>query len=132
MIRSETGSIIPLGISVISLSAIFALVMVELIGVQFQTLQNKQVADVLVLKVALDLNEDEITPVRGLDYRPVVNEVLSSSAAQLRIRPSEVSVTSPDGKTVTATVCTDWRSITGLTLKVFGSVCANSKARAIS
>lgn len=132
MIRRETGSIIPLGLTVISLSAIFALVMVEFIGVQFQTLQNKQVADVLVLKVALDLNQDSIAPIRGLEYRPVVNEVLGSSSAHLGVQPVEVSVNSPDGKTMTATVCTQWKSFTGLTLGAFGKVCANSKARTIS
>lgn len=132
MIKGESGSIIPLGVSVISLSAIFALVIVELIGVQFQTLQNKQVCDVLVLKVALDLKQDSIAPIKGLEYRPVVTEVLESSSSHLGIQPSEVSVISPDGKTMTATVCTQWRSITGITFGSFGNVCASSKARAIS
>lgn len=132
MIKGEAGSIIPLGVTVISLSAIFAFVMVELIGVQFQTLQNKQVADVLVLKVALDLNQDSIAPIKGLEYRPVVTEVLASSVSHLGIKPAEVSVISPDGKTMTATVCTQWKSITGLTFGSLGKVCANSKARAIS
>lgn len=131
MIRGESGSVIPLGVTVIALSAIFALVMVELIGVQFQTLQNKQVADVLVLKVALDLNQDSIAPLKGLDYRPVVSAVLESSSAHLGIQPLEVSVISPDGITTMATVCTAWKSITGFTLGVLGEVCASSKARSI-
>lgn len=132
MIHDEAGSIIPLGVTLISLSAIFALVMVELIGVQFQTLQIKQIADVLVLKVALDLNQDSIAPIKDLEYRPAVIEELESSAQHLGIQPLEVSVTSPDGKTMTATVCAPWKSITGLTFGTLGNVCANSKARAIS
>lgn len=116
----------------ISLSTIFALVLVELIGIQFQALQNKQVSDVLVLKVAHDLNRDSIAPIKGLDYRPAVNEVLMSSAAQMGIQPLEVSVISSDGKTMTGTVCTRWKSFTGLDLGAFGNVCATSKARAIS
>lgn len=132
MIKSEAGSIIPLGVTVISLSVIFTFVMVELIGIQFQTIQNKQVSDVLVLKVAFDLSQDSIAPIKGLDYRPVVTEVLESSAAHIGIHPSEVSISSPDGKTMAATVCTQWKSITGFTLGAMGNVCANSKARAIS
>lgn len=130
--RGESGSIIPLGVGVISISAIVTLVLVELIGVQFQTLQSKQVADVLVLQVAGDLNRDGIAPVTGLEYFPTVRESLASATAHLGLEPLEVSVMSEDGKTVAAIVCSRWKSVTGLTLGSLGKVCASSKARAIA
>jgi hypothetical protein len=132
MNRQDTGSIIPIGIGVITLSAIFALVLAELIGVQFQTLQNKQIADVLVLKVANDLRRDQIPPVMNLDYTPAVSALLAEAASQLRIEPVEVRVSTSDGKTMAATVCTEWKSITGIRFGLLGRVCAQSKARAIS
>lgn len=132
MIRNEAGSIIPIGIGVIALSAIFALVMVELIGVQYQTLQNKQLSDLLVLKVATDLNQDQIPPVKNLDYRPVVTALLDEASKALDVEPIEFSVLSTDGKTMNAIVCTNWKSITGLTFGALGKVCAQSKARAIA
>lgn len=132
MKRNDSGSIIPIGIGVITLSAIFALVMVELIGIQYQTLQNKQLSDLLVLKVANDLNRDQIPPVINLDYRPVVADLLNQASKALAVEPTEFSVSSPDGKTMTAIVCTEWKSITGLTFGTLGKVCAKSKARAIA
>lgn len=132
MKRSESGSIIPIGIGIVTLSAIFALVMVELIGVQLQTLQNKQLADVLALKVATDLQRDQIAPVQNLDYLPVVKDLVTEAALQLKINPMEISVMSADGRTISATVCTNWKSITGITLGQLGRVCAQAKARAIS
>ena len=132
MNRQDSGSIIPIGIGVITLSAIFALVLAELIGVQFQTLQNKQIADVLVLKVATDLRRDQIPPVMNLDYTPAVSALLAEAASVLRIEPVEVRVASSDGKTMAATVCTEWKSITGIRFGLLGWVSAQSKARAIS
>jgi hypothetical protein len=132
MSRQDSGSIIPIGIGVITLSAIFALVLAELIGVQFQTLQNKQIADVLVLKVANDLRRDQIPPVLNLDYTPAVRALLAEAANQLRIEPVEVRVATSDGKTMAATVCTEWKSITGIRFGLLGLVCAQSKARAIA
>lgn len=132
MNRQDSGSIIPIGIGVITLSAIFALVLAELIGVQFQTLQNKQIADVLVLKVANDLRRDQIPPVKNLDYTPSVSALLAEAASELRIQPVEVRVSTSDGKTMAATVCTEWNSITGIRFGLLGRVCAQSKARAIS
>lgn len=128
----ETGSIIPLGLGIISLTAVIALVLVELIGVQYQTLQNKQLADVLVLKVAKDLKVDGIAPVKNLDYRPVVSDLVDASTSHMRVMVADISVSSRDGKTIEALVCSEWVSITGLSLGAFGQVCASSKARAIS
>ena len=132
MMREESGSIIPIGLGIIALTAVIALVLVELIGVQYQTLQNKQLADVLVLKVAKDLKTDGIAPVKNLDYRPAVSDLLDASSSHMRVSVSEISVSSRDGKTIEALVCTEWASITGLRLGSFGQVCASSKARAIS
>jgi hypothetical protein len=132
MISEESGSIIPFGLGIISLTAVIALVLVELIGVQYQTLQNKQLADVLVLKVAKDLKADGIAPIVGLDFRPVVSEMLHASSSHLRVGVADLSVGSRDGKTIEALVCSEWVSITGFSLGSFGQVCANSKARAIS
>lgn len=132
MNRNDSGSIIPIGIGVITLTAIFALVMTELIGVQYQTLQNKQLSDLLVLKVANDLSRDQIPPVRNLDYRPVVHGLLIQAAKLMDIEPIEYSVTSSDGYTISSVVCTHWRSVTGLTFGSIGSVCSNSKARAVA
>ena len=132
MISEESGSIIPLGLGIIALTAAIALVLVELIGVQYQTLQNKQLADVLVLKVAHDLQADGIAPVMNLEYRPVVSELIAEASSYMRVKISEVSVLSRDGKTFEALVCSEWVSITGLGLGSSGKVCANSKARAIS
>lgn len=114
------------------MSAIFAFVMVELIGIQYQTLQNKQVADVLVLKVTGDLHRDAIPPVVGLDYSPTVAQELKQSSTQLGIEPVETALSTVDGKTLSATVCTAWKSITGLKFGALGKVCAQAKARAIS
>lgn len=116
----------------ISLSAVIALIFLELVGVQYQTLQLKQVSDVLALKVASDLRRDGIEPLRNLEYLPVVSELLGVTSAVLGVTPSQVSVLSKDGKTITASVCADWRSITGFKLGVFGEVCSSSKARAIA
>jgi len=131
MIREDKGSIIPLGIGVMGLSLVFSLVMVELISSQYQTMQAKQVADVLTLQVAGDLKKDEIPPVIGLDYFPVTSESLNISSRQLGIEPINVKVTSPDGKTIAATVCVKWKSVTGFSLGNAGTLCATSKARAI-
>ena len=132
MNRQDSGSIIPIGIGLITLSAIFAFVMAELIGVQFQTLQNKEIADVLVLKVANDLRRDQIPPVTNLDYSPAVRDILAEASSQLGVEPIEVRVATSDGKTMTATVCTQWKSITGINFGLVGRVCSQAKARAIS
>ena len=132
MNRRDSGSIIPIGIGVIALSALFALVLAELIGVQFQTLQNKQIADVLVLKVTNDLRRDEIPPLNNFDYTPAVRGLLDESENQLKIQPIQVRVATVDGKTMAATVCTEWKSITGIRFGLLGRVCAQSKARAIA
>jgi hypothetical protein len=130
--RHDSGSIIPIGIGVITVSAIFSLVMAELIGVQFQTLQNMQIADVLVLKVANDLRRDQIPPVMNLDYAPAVRDILAEASSQLGVEPIEVRVATSDGKTMASTVCTQWKSITGINFGLAGRVCAQAKARAIS
>jgi len=132
VISSESGSILPIGIASIAISCILTLLLVELIGVQSQTLQNKQIADVLVLKVTNDLSRDQIPPLKNLDYTPAVSSLLAEVASQLKVEPLEVRVFTSDGKTMAATVCTEWKSITGLTLGALGKVCAQSKARAIS
>lgn len=132
MIRSESGSILPIGIGLLALTAALSMFFLEQIGIQLQTLQNKQVADVLSLKIATDLNRDGIAPIEGLDYRPPASVLLSQATEFLKLQPTGVSITSHDGKTIDTTICTRWRSITGLTLGVFGEVCANSKARAVS
>lgn len=131
MVRSERGSILPIGIGVIALSTIFALVIAELIGCQLQTFQAKQFADVLALQVAGDLQRDHISPVLGLDYRPVITDTLNVARRQLDVKPSDVRVVSRDGKTIDATVCIAWKSITGYSAGHLGQLCANSKARAI-
>jgi hypothetical protein len=132
MSNEERGSIFPIGIGIMTISVLLSFVLVELIGVQYQTLQNKQLSDVLALKVATDLNHDGIVPVRMLDYAPGLEDLVRAASNHLKIRPREVSVISSDGKTMTASVCTSWLSITGLTLGAFGNICATSKARAIS
>lgn len=131
MMKSESGSVLPLGIGVIAASVVFVLVMLEVIGCQFQTLQLKQVADVLALQVAEDLHQDKIAPVVNLEYNPVVGDTLKQVNNQMGLKVDEVSVASHDGKTIDATVCAPWRSITGFTLGNAGKLCANSKARAI-
>jgi hypothetical protein len=132
MMRSDTGSIIPIGIGVISISLVISLVLVEIIGVQYQTLQTKQLADVIALQVASELNRDGIAPVSGLDYSPAVRNTLTVAANQLGIVPVEVSVTSSDQKTILGVVCVQWVSITGFQAELFGNVCSSSKARATS
>jgi hypothetical protein len=130
--QSERGSILPIGIAGVALSLVISLVFLELIGVQIQTLRNKQVSDVLSLKIASDLRGDQIAPIIGLEYFPVARPLLEVVARQLRIRPSRVSVQSVDGKTIESVVCSTWESVTGLRLNNFGQVCASSKARAVS
>lgn len=129
---SDRGSILPLGIAGLALSVVITLLFFELTGVQLQTLRNKQLADVLSLKIASDLRGDQIAPIQGLEYLPVLRTILGTTATQLRISPTRVSVTSNDGKTIESIVCTSWESITGLRLGNFGQVCASSKARAVS
>ena len=129
---SDRGSILPLGIAGISLSLVITLVLLELTGVQVQTLRNKQLADIFSLKIASDLRADEISPIEGLEYLPVLRPLLEAASKQLRISPTRVSVISNDGKTIEGVVCTQWESITGLRLGNFGEVCARSKARAVS
>ena len=131
-ITQDEGSIIPLGIGVIALTAFVAFVFAELIGVQYQTIQNKQLADVLVLKVASDLRADAIAPVANLDYGPVAWELLKVASSHMQVTVSDFSLLSRDGKTVEATVCSEWNSLTGLSFGSYGKVCASSKARAIS
>lgn len=128
----DSGSIIPIGIALMAITTVLVFVFIELIGVQYQTLQNKQLADVLALKVARDLQSDGIAPVKHLDYRPAVSEILAAASSHMSVDVSEVSVSSRDGKTIEALVCSGWTSVTGLSLGSYGQVCANSKARAIS
>lgn len=132
MRRNDSGSIIPIGVGVIALSLAISLVLVELIGVQYQTLQTKQLADVIALQVASDLNRDGIAPISGLEYSPVIRDTLATAANHLGIEPVEVSVLSPDQKTILGVVCTRWISITGFQANLFGNVCSSSKARATS
>lgn len=123
---------LPLGIAGLALSLAISLVFLELVGVQLQTLRNKQVADVISLKVSGDLLHDGIAPIVGLEYLPVTQVVFGAAVEHLKIRPSHASVISVDAKTIEATVCSYWRSITGISLGNIGEVCAKSKARAIS
>lgn len=132
MTRNDSGSIIPIGIGVIALSIAISLVLVELIGVQYQSLQTKQLADVIALQVASDLNRDGIAPISDLDYTPAVKATLQVASTHLGIKLQEVSVTSPDRKTILGVVCTQWNSITGFQSSLFGNVCSSSKARATS
>lgn len=130
--RGDRGSILPIAIAGLALAVMATLIFLELTGVQVQTLRNKQLADVMVLKVSTDLKNDGIAPVAGLDYFPPVKNLAVAAAKNLRITPTRVLVRSNDGKTMEAMVCTEWQSITGLRLSNFGQVCASSKARAIS
>jgi hypothetical protein len=129
--RSECGSILPLGIGLISLTALVAFLFAELTGVSLQTLRNKQLADVASLKVSGDLLADGIPPLVGLDYSPAVRDVLASATNHLGAAPTRVIVLSLDGQTLETEICTQWKSITGLTFGNLGDVCAKSKARAI-
>ncbi len=129
---NESGSILPLGIAVIAGTLVLGLVFLELGGVQYQTVRNKQVSDVLALEVSEQLISDGIPPVIGLDYSPTVAALLKESSQAIGVSAKFISVLSPDGKTLEAVFCTQWTSITGLTLGNFGDVCARSKARAIT
>jgi len=131
-VASERGSIFPVGIALIALSMSFGLLFLELIGIQLQTLRNKQVADVLSLKVAGDLLRDGIRPITGLEYLPTTQAELLVTLKHLKLNVSQASVTSVDGKTLEATVCSSWQSIIGFSVGNSGEVCAKSKARAIS
>ncbi|MEO0313403.1 MAG: hypothetical protein RL140_633 [Actinomycetota bacterium] len=128
----EAGSVLPLGIAAIVGTLVIGMVFLEMAGVQYQTIRNKQVSDVLSLEVAGQLLADGVAPVVGLDYAPTVKKLIFSSAETLSITPSAVSVISQDGKTLETVVCTKWASVTGLTLGNFGDVCARSKARAVT
>ena len=130
--KTDAGSIIPLGIAAITLSLLLSLLFAELTGVEIQTLRNKQLSDLLALKAATDLRKDSIPPVVGLDYFPALKELSQEASRVLKIAPTQVSVLSKDGKTLEGKVCTRWNSITGLTFDAFGTVCSVSKARAIS
>lgn len=129
---SERGSILPLGIGLVAISLVVALVLSELVGVEIQTHRNKQLSDLLVLKVAGELIRDRVSPVTGLEYLGALNDTASSASEFLGIQPTRISVMSYDGKTIEGLVCTNWQSITGLKMGSFGKVCASSKARAIS
>lgn len=130
--RNESGSILPLGIAVIAVTLVLGLVFLELGGVQYQTVRNKQVSDALALEVSEQLISDGIPPVIGLDYSPTVVQVLRESSLVIGVSGKSISVLSLDGKTLEAVFCTQWTSITGLTLGNFGDVCARSRARAIT
>lgn len=127
---SESGSIIPFGIAAICLSLVISLLFAELTGVEIQTFKNKQLSDLLTLKVAADLRKDEIAPLVGLEYAPALTEITATASKHLGITPANVSVFTSDGKTIEGKVCTAWKSITGLTFGSFGIVCSSSKARA--
>lgn len=130
--KTDSGSIIPLGIGAIALSLLVSLLFAELTGVEIQKLRNKQLSDVLVLKIATDLRKDSISPVVGLEYLPVLQELSAKTSRVLKFEPTLVSVLSRDGKTMEGRVCSRWKSITGVTFDAFGFVCSTSKARAIS
>lgn len=130
--RSERGSILPLGIGLIALTVLVSFVFAELTGVSIQAFRNKQLADIASLKVAGDLLADRVPPVIGLDYSPVVGDMLAAASNHLEISPTKVLVLSLDGQTLETEICTRWKSITGLTLGNFGDVCARSRARAVS
>lgn len=132
MLRSEAGSILPIGIGLAILSIVLSLTYLEQLGIQIQTLTNKSVSDFLAQSVATNLETDKISPVIGLDYEPTHQRQLQAAANYLGITPTLVTVKSQDGTTIEATVCTRWRSITGITFGVLGEVCAQSKARAIT
>jgi hypothetical protein len=129
---SERGSIIPLGIGIIAVTVLLTFVFAELTGVSIQTLRNKQLADVSSLKVASDLLRDDIPPLIGLDYYPVIKDLLIAASNHLEVSTTKVSVQSLDGITLETEICSAWKSITGITLGNFGEVCAKSKARAVS
>jgi hypothetical protein len=131
-VKTDSGSIIPLGIGAIALSLLVSLLFAELTGVEIQKLRNKQLSDVLVLKIATDLRKDSISPVVGLEYLPVLQELSAKTSRVLKFEPTLVSVLSRDGKTMEGRVCSRWKSITGVTFDAFGFVCSTSKARAIS
>lgn len=130
--RSESGSILPLGIGLIALTALVAFLFMELTGVSLQTLRNKQLADIASLKVSGDLLADGIPPLAGLDYSPAVRDVLASASNHMGVSPTRVIVLSLDGQTLETEICSQWKSVTGLTFGNLGDVCAKSKARAIS
>ena len=130
--KTDSGSIIPLGIGAIALSLLVSMLFAELTGVEIQKLRNKQLSDVLVLKIASDLRKDSIPPVVGLEYSPVLEKLSAATTRVLKFEPTYISVLSRDGKTIEGMVCSRWESITGLTFDAFGFVCSTSKARAIS
>jgi hypothetical protein len=132
VIYRDNGSIAPIGLGLITLTAAISLVFLELIGVQYQTLRDKQLSDVVAVKIATDLKNDGIAPVMNLDYRPVAQEVLKEGSTFLKVSPTQFSVTSPDGKTIESVVCSRWKSILGFTFGNFGEICARSKARAVA
>jgi hypothetical protein len=131
-VKRESGSILPLGIAIIAGTLALGMVFLELGGVQYQTVRNKQLSDVLALKVAGQLVTDGIPPVIGLDYSPTVTGLIAASSKTIGVTAKYISVVSRDGKTMEAVFCTGWESITGLTLGNFGDVCATSRARAIT
>jgi hypothetical protein len=131
-VKADSGSIIPLGIGAISFSLLVSLLFAELTGVEIQKLRNKQLSDVLVLKIATDLRKNSIPPVIGLDYSPVLQDLSATTSKVLKFEPTQISVESQDGKTMEGKVCSRWKSITGLSFDSFGFVCSTSKARAIS
>ena len=128
----ESGSIIPLGIAGLALSLVVSIIFLELTGVQLQTLRNKQISDVLALSVATDLRKDQIPPLIGLEYSPSQHALIGSTTKLVGVNPSRISVLSFDGKTIEASVCSRWQSITGFTFQSFGEVCSKSRARALS
>lgn len=111
---------------------VIGLVFLELGGVQLQTVRNKQVSDNLALELAGQFQADGIPPVVGLEYAPMLAPKLQSLVKVLHLAPKSLAVVSRDGITVEATFCTEWESVSGLTLGVFGDVCVLSKARAIT
>ena len=130
--KSESGSILPLGIAVVAGTLVLGLVFLELGGVQYQTVRNKQVSDTLALEVAEQLVTDGVPPVIGLDYLQTVTDVMAASTDVIGVAVKSASIISRDGKTMEAVFCTQWTSITGVTLGNFGDVCATSRARVIT
>jgi len=132
VVKSDRGSILPLGLAGLALTLAVTLLFLELTGIELQTLRNKQLADVMALKTATDLKNDQIPPVVGLDYVPAIRPLIFNTSKNLRLSPTSLRLVSHDGKTMEAMVCTRWISITGFSFGNFGGICATSKARAVS
>ena len=132
MLVDETGSTIPLGLGFLAMVSVFSLVFLELVGIQLQTLRDKQLADLAALTAANQLRVTAVSPVANHNYFSIIKPEILAAERELKLNPTLVSVTSSDGKTIEATVCTQWESITNVRIANGGQVCATSKARALN